>query len=475
MHPARTNLTSSSPPSDPMQARDLVTARVAARAKRFPHFDLSPLDTNTLDRRDAALAHAIDQAVARRWLTLVTVLQSQLSRPWDHLQPQVQAALLTGAAQLLLLDRLPDHAVIHEAVQWTKTNVAAKASGLVNAVLRRVANLRDRIVDDQGETRFLIPRPPEDLPLHDGRAWRLKEPIFADDPLCRLGQQTSHPPELLARWVQRFGQERTGQLAAHSLIHPPILVAGLPDEAEKSARVDTTARDASSPPQCESHEEQGFAVFDGDRTALEELLRNFSNARVQDPSSARAVRSTAHLAPNLIIEVCAGRGTKTRQLAELHPQACIVATDIKPPKLAALQEVFKSHTQVRVVEHGQLIEFAGHAELVVVDVPCSNTAVLARRVEAKYRFSRRSLAQLVKLQRQIIADSIRLLTGTGQLLYSTCSLEPQENEQQVEWIARWHQLRVRGQEQRLPRSLPGDPPSWYADGSYFALLGNSAW
>lgn len=454
-----------------MQARDLVTARVAARAKRFPHFDLSPLDTNTLDRRDAALAHAIDQAVARRWLTLVTVLQSQLSRPWDHLQPQVQAALLTGAAQLLLLDRLPDHAVIHEAVQWTKTNVAAKASGLVNAVLRRVGILRDRIVDDHGETRFLTPRPPEELPLHDGRAWRLKEPIFADDPLCRLGQQTSHPPELLARWVQCFGQEHTGQLAAHSLIHPPILVAGLPDEAEKSARVDAAARSWTLHP----HEEQGFAVFDGDRTALEELLRNYSNARVQDPSSARAVRSTAHLAPNLIVEVCAGRGTKTRQLAELHPQARIVATDIKPPKLAALQEIFKGHAQVRVVKHGQLLEFAGHAELVVVDVPCSNTAVLARRVEAKYRFSRRSLAQLVKLQRQIIADSIRLLTGTGQLLYSTCSLEPQENEQQVDWIARWHRLRVRGQEQRLPRSLPGDPPSRYADGSYFALLGTSAW
>ncbi|MHC5007407.1 MAG: transcription antitermination protein NusB, partial [Planctomycetota bacterium] len=104
----------------PTTPRHLVAARIAERARQFPQLFPQRLRTGGLAGRDAALAHAIDQAVARRWLTLTAVLQSQLSRPWDHLQPVVQSALLVGAAQLLLLERLPDHAVINESVEWAK-------------------------------------------------------------------------------------------------------------------------------------------------------------------------------------------------------------------------------------------------------------------------------------------------------------------------------------------------------------------
>ncbi|MCZ6545256.1 MAG: hypothetical protein O6913_06090, partial [Chloroflexi bacterium] len=80
----------------------------------------APLATEGLDQRDAALASAIARSVAQRWLTLVTVIQSRLNRPWENLEPAVQGALLVGAAQLLVLGRLPDHAVIYEAVAWIK-------------------------------------------------------------------------------------------------------------------------------------------------------------------------------------------------------------------------------------------------------------------------------------------------------------------------------------------------------------------
>ncbi|MHC4589970.1 MAG: transcription antitermination factor NusB, partial [Planctomycetota bacterium] len=104
----------------PDSARYLVASRVAQRAERFPQLFPEQLRTGGLAGRDAALAHAIDQAVARRWLTLAAVLQAQLNRPWERLQPAVQSALLVGAAQLLLLERLPDHAVINESVAWVK-------------------------------------------------------------------------------------------------------------------------------------------------------------------------------------------------------------------------------------------------------------------------------------------------------------------------------------------------------------------
>ncbi len=184
-----------------MMARDLVTARVVKRARRFPDFDLSPLDTGGLDRRDAALARAIDHAVGRRWLTLAAVLESQLDRGWASLEPKVQAALLVGAAQLLLLERLPDHAVIHAAVEWAKANVRPGAGGLVNAVLRRLAGLRGQIVDRGHALEAGGPSPyaADELPLHDGRAWRLNEAVFDPDTggLGRLAGQTSHPDVLL--------------------------------------------------------------------------------------------------------------------------------------------------------------------------------------------------------------------------------------------------------------------------------------
>ncbi|MHC4710322.1 MAG: transcription antitermination factor NusB, partial [Planctomycetota bacterium] len=126
-------------------ARHLVAARIAERTRQFPQLYPQRLRTGGLAGRDVALAHAIDQAVARRWLTLAAVLQSQLSRPWDRLQPVVQSALLVGAAQLLLLERLlerlPDHAVVNESVAWAKRKSPA-ATGIVNAVLHRVADLR---------------------------------------------------------------------------------------------------------------------------------------------------------------------------------------------------------------------------------------------------------------------------------------------------------------------------------------------
>ena len=431
-------------------ARDVVTARVAERARRFPEIFPEPLETGGLDRRDAALAYAIDHAVAQRWLTLTAILQTRLNRPWAQVRPPVQAALLVGTAQLLLMQRLPDHAVINEAVAWIKARVRPAAS-LVNAVLHRVADLRvatEAGAEGPGRDGLLLP---------DGRVLRFNEPVFDEEPRQGLAQQTSHPRQLLDRWEQRYGLKEATRLAVHDLVHPPLIVAGI-----------VAASDL--PPSCEPHEQEGFAVLDGDRADLKMLLADRPGLRVQDPASAAAADATADLVPNLIVEVCAGKGTQTRQLAALHPQARIIATDANPKRVETLREVFRGHDRVRVVEAGRLLDFAGLADLVVVDAPCSNTAVLARRVEAKYRFGPRNLEKLAGLQRQVLADSLRLVMEAGHLLYSTCSLEPEENEHQAQWMVRWHGVRVRRDVRLLPRGGPGDPARRFRDGGYFALV-----
>ena len=460
-------------PQRPPTVRNLVTTRIAGRAKQFPRLFPEALCTDGLDGRDTALAHAIDQAVARRWLTLVAVLRAKLSRPWDRLHPSVQAPLLVGAAQLLLLERIPDHAAINEAVNWTKPR-QPKAAGMVNAVLRRVAELRGETTDGgkrdrdsfsppaaggEKESRSLFPPPVfsrNDLPLHDGRVLRLREPVFDEDPLKRLAEQTSHPQELLARWVERDGFEQTARIAEHGLIHPPIIVCG--------------ADPLPGPPHCEPHDEPGFAVFTGDRAALVPLLAEYPALRVQDPGSAAAVTATAGQVPNLIVDLCAGKGTQTRQLAAIHPQALIIATDANPRKLAVLREEFAGHDRVQVVEPAGLIDHAGRADLVVVDAPCSNTAVLARRVEARYRCTDEILAELLDLQRQILVEAVRLTAPQGRILYCTCSLEPQENTEQARRLVKWHKARVESETHLLPSGRPGGPVSGYRDGGYFVVL-----
>ena len=444
--------------------RELVTARVTKRTREFPQLFPNPLRTDGLDPRDVALANAIDQEVARRWLTLVAVVRSVVSRPWDRLEAQVQGPLLVGAAQILLMDRIPDHAAINDAVDWTKSR-RPKAAGIVNAVLRRVAELRDPEKKDPGSFSAAKKDPGcffsrYELPLHDGRVVTLRRPVFDEDPLRRIAEQTSHPVELLARWVERDGFDRAARLAVHDLVHPPIILTGadLP-HALPAYRA-----------HCTPHEEPGFVVFDGDRTELVTLLAGSTSRRVQDPASAAAVAATADLVPNLIVELCAGKGTQTRQLAEVHPRATIIATDRNPRKRAVLREAFGGHDRVRIIDPDQLLEHAGRADLVVVDAPCSNTGVLARRVEARYRCTPDTLGSLVDLQRQILVEAIRLRAVDGQILYCTCSVEPEENRRQVEWLRKWHRAEARREVFLPPAGEPGGPSTRYRDGGYFAIL-----
>lgn len=436
----------------PITPRELVTRRIAARASSFPNFDLTPMDVVGLDGRDAALARAIDHAVARRWLTLATVIDSQLDQEWGNLQPKVQAPLLVGAAQLLLLERLPDHAVINEAVEWTKANARTKAGGLANAVLRRVARLRDDVVANFA-LRDEMPR--DLLPLDDGRCLKLATEVFDEDPARRLAQQTSHSHELLLHWIRSHGREKAVRLALHSLVHAPVIVTGV---------------EANASPHLLPHRVSGFFVYTGPREQLDSLLASAPYGRVQDPGTAAAMKHSSGLNPRLIIDLCAGRGTKTAQLRELHPHADIVATDMDEGRFQVLQRTFAGSDHVRVVPFAQISQFNGMADLLILDVPCSNTGVLARRVEAKYRFTLQSLEAVRDIQRQIIADAIPLLSGNARLLYATCSIERIENRDQARWMERWLPLHVVNEVITDPRGLPGDPDEHYSDGGYAVLL-----
>ncbi|MEO1128137.1 MAG: transcription antitermination factor NusB [Planctomycetota bacterium] len=464
---------------DGVDARGRVLDHLMQQVRVFPDLKLEGPPLAGLSDRDAAFAMAMYDAVIRRWLLIKGLASQYLSRPWDESPPGVRAALLGGGAQLLFLGGVPARAAVHETVSWVKARGGHRSSGAVNAVLRRIAELVEPETEPAPPPPVFASDAPEDtgvepvereratwqdgldeVPLSNGRALVLAEEILPVDPLTRLSVVTSHPVELLRSWARDMSMREVRAVALHGLIHPPVTL-------------NTAHARAPLPEGLTSHTEPGHHVYQGAYADLVTTLKGRSDIWVQDPASTLAASAPGDLEPKLIIDSCAGMGTKTRQLAAGFPDAEIIATDIDHVRLGTLRRTFEGSEQVRVVEHRTLSEWAGKADLVMLDVPCSNTGVLARRVEARYRWDERRTEQLLSMQRQILADSIPLVGRGGAILYSTCSLDARENEEQAAWCCRWHGFEKSREHRRTPQGTPGDPPERYSDGSYSVLLRSS--
>lgn len=441
-------------------AREVVFHSIARQARLWPDLDIEGLPdeaTCRLSPLDDAFAHALYDAVVRRWITLRYLLSIPLKVDFEKIEPRTAAALLCGAAQILFLTRVPVHAAVNESVNWVKSVAGVRAGGMTNAVLRRVGAL---VAPGDASRRPRWNDGRDELPLGDGSALALAEPVLPEDPLARLAVATSHPIDLLRGLSRSMALRDVRRAALHGLVSPPVIL-------------NTAYAAAPLPAEAVPHAAPGHHVFTGPYAALRAVLDARRDLWVQDPASSLAVESVADLKPSLVIDACAGLGTKTRQLAAAFPEAEIVATDVDLPRRRTLERVFAGHPRVRIIEHAALIDRAGMADLVLLDVPCSNTGVLARRVEARYRFSPERTGELISAQRQIIADALRLLkTGRerGRILYSTCSLDPRENEEQARWAVRWHSFSVSRENRRLPEGVPGEGAEKYSDGSYAVLL-----
>lgn len=427
-------------------------------AKRFPDLAPETVPTDGLEPREAALAHAIVDLSLRHWLTLETVLGMYTSQPVRNLEPRMRAALLMGAAQLLYMDRVPPHAAVTSAVEWVKHAIRPKAGGMVNAVLRRVSELIERDSEGRGVRRETWDLARDALPLGDARALALREAVLPSDELGRLEAGASVPRTLLQRWSSRLPTDEVRRLALQTLSSPPTVVcvahAGEP-----------------LPTGLEAHESASHRVFTGSHAELRALLGSRDDLWVQDVSSSGAVENVRDLRPGVVLDMCAGLGTKTRQLRATFPEAEILATDADASKLPILAGVFAGDARVTVAPIERVRELAlGRADLILLDVPCSNTGVLARRVEAAYRCGPSRIERLADQQRQIVADAIPLLASGGAILYATCSLEPEENEQIAAWAAQWHRFRIERARSAMPAGGGAEPPSAWRDGAYSVLL-----
>ncbi len=432
----------------PINARAAAAVSLSNAAKRFPDLPAVSLEVTGLPPRDAALAIAIHRTTLQRWITLEFLLDRVLDKPLHTMEPPMQGVLLTGATQLIFMQRLPAHAVVDEQVNLARHLVRAGASGMVNAVLRKVADMV-KAVDLQTPWKPARDR----LPL-DGGCVVLNEPLLppTDFTARHLAVATSHPRALINRWAQPHGKQRVIDFCRHGTETPPVIVT-----VEQGFDADITEL-------YQPHETPGFLVWRGDQPALRDFLDQHPDRRVQDPASAVPVRSTEGMTVSRALDFCAGRGTKTRQLAALHPHATIAATDIDGERRAALSRSTKTLKNVIVV--GPESRPNEKIDLLLLDVPCSNTAVLARRPEARYRFDTKSFNSLIALQRDIMRQTIDWVAPGGVILYSTCSLEHEENRGQVDWLSHL----IRGRVEHDHQEWPSGRGATYQDGGYHALI-----
>lgn len=460
-------------PLPPTTAWNAAFACALEHALSFPDLSQREPDVSRLDERDAALAFMLVDAAVRRWNTIGYLCGSALGRPWRRLEPGIQAALVTAAGAMMFLDRIPPWAAVNEAVDWTKNAITPAAGGLVNACLRRIAEVVFTPPAEVGGMpgrnvidAFTLGR--DEIPLADGRAIKLHKELLPEDELLRLAIVTSHPSDLLAGWRGAFGFDHARELAMHGIMYPGVTVCtryacGPVDESMLTP-----------------HRDAGHHVYTGEAGKLRDALVR-GDIWVQDAASTKAIASVAKLTPSVIVDLCAGQGTKTKQLAMQFPQATILATDTDLARLAVLRSVHAGNERVRVIDIEATEREAhalGMADLVLLDVPCSNTGVLPRRPEAKYRATTNpsattgtdQLTRLVNIQREILRRGARLLKPGGTLLYSTCSIEKAEDEDQAAWACAELGLTLVSDERTFPTGVPGEPATRYRDGAYSAVM-----
>lgn len=405
-----------------------------------------------LDGRDRALLRRlVGSEVRYRGTLLALVHRFARGKP----SPDLSALLRLGFTQIFLMDRIPDHAAVSETVAATVEVLGLSKGRYVNAVLREA--LRERREGSSGDPR-------RDLV---GRPWHLSEPLFRDPdehPLLWAEDALNLPAPLMKAWEKRMGREPAWALARDLLDEAPLSLRCLGPRVELGAELaalDVPARPGAHP-----------AILLADAEHTEAVLASpaFQAGRLtaQGETALRAAELVEARPDERILDLCAAPGGKTAVLAGAG--ARVVASDVDARRLERARETIERlHLAERVTwTEAARLDPEGPFDAVLVDAPCSNTGVLAQRPEARWRYGPRTRASLGELQRHLLGTAAERVRPLGRLVYSTCSLEPEENARRVaEFLSKDPRFELEAQFEALPAPRA---PAGPTDGGYAARL-----
>jgi 16S rRNA (cytosine967-C5)-methyltransferase len=351
---------------------------------------------NALSAVDRNLATALVLGVLRWQIRLDHQLQAFLKHPNAKLDAEILIALRIGAFQILHLDRIPTSAAIDDSVELAKQAGHRFASGMVNAVLRKLAG----------------------APRID----------YSEESAIELALAEAHPAWMVERWTSFYGLEAARAICRHGQNQPALTMR----QADAAAESELTQAGVIL--------ERGQlltaarTVVSGDVTATPAF--HDGRIRMQDEGSqlvAELAAGALVLKVTSILDACAAPGGKTLILAERHPEARVVACESGATRFEQLRQRLAGHAgqiEFRLADTTQLPE-SEIFDLVLADVPCSGTGTLGRNPEIRHRLRPEDIVRQAERQRLILAAALRAVRPGGRVVYSTCSLEPEENEQVV--------------------------------------------
>lgn len=424
---------------------------------------------------EAALALEIGQGTLRHIVTIEHVLGKVARVERARMPARLRAVLATAAYQVIWLERIPVFAAVDEAVELARRLVRGRAPGMANAVLRRLAGA---ITERRVPWRRLDPT---HVRVNWEQACAFSQPVLPEPTgeagrCAHLAAATGERRPRFAELVARHGPERAEAATWAAQALPPTALHAntlrlLSAELEPLLRaahgdaVRVVGDTAFVPPAVSVVETPPFAeglVF------------------VQDPTAYAAAQAVAASPGERVLDLCAAPGGKSIVLAlAMNDRGEVVACDTAPERLERVAEnvarLGLRCVQRRVVSHSgaELNAEHGRFDAALVDVPCSNTGVIARRPEARLGLTRRKLESLCEVQAALLRQAAACVRPGGRLVYSTCSIEPEENEQMVAAFLRdnpdW-----RLDEQVT--TLPAAGPQWsdWHDGGYYARLVRAA-
>lgn len=395
------------------------------------------LGRSRLEPRDRALATELVYGVTRRRGTLDWAIGQVSSRPVAEMNPWVRNILRQAAYQLMYLTRIPRPAVTHEAVELAKRHGHQGVANFVNGVLRA-----------------LIRKLPE-----------LRYPDPAADLAGYLALAESAPRWLVEAWLERFGPEEAQALLAAINAVPPLTVRA---NRLKIARADLAARlRGEGIEAAPTRWSPDGLVLTGvsSATALDRLgLFQAGLFTVQDESSMLVAPVLAPQPGWTVLDVAAAPGGKATHLAELMgDRGRVIAVDIHPHKVDLI-EASARRLGLRSVEavcaDGRRVGalFAGRADAVLCDLPCSGLGTLARRPDARWRKRPEEIGALAAIQAEMLDAAAAAVAPGGVLVYSTCTIARAENEEMVDrFLASHPEFAPEGLAPFLPEGLRGEP------------------
>jgi 16S rRNA (cytosine967-C5)-methyltransferase len=355
-----------------------------------------------LRAEDRALCHELVLGVLRWQLWLDALIEHYAGRSAEGLDAPVRQALRLGLYQLRRLTRIPESAVVNESVNLAYLARLRSAAPFINAVLRRATRESD----------------------YDPTA-------NVTGPSMRLAIETSHPVWLIERWIAAFGFAETGAFARANNEAPPVAFRVVTGRTNEQDVLD------------ELRAAGGFLVasqivadawrIEGAGGVLRKLARE-GKIYLQDEASQLVAHVLDARKGERVLDVCAAPGSKTTHIAtRAEGLSLIVAGDLHEHRLRTVLEAGARQeiTSLRAVVHDaeRALPFAdGSFDRVLVDAPCSGTGTLRRNPEIRWRITNRDIKELTARQERILGQAARVVRNGGRLVYSTCSVEPEENE-----------------------------------------------